>query len=115
MRHRLKGKKLGRTASPRKALIRALANSLIQQSRITTTVAKAKTIRPVVERYITIAKKNSVSQRRQLLKTLSPMSVKILLDKHAKTYATRNGGYTRIIHLSQRPGDGTHKAIIELV
>lgn len=115
MRHRMRGKTLARTASPRRALHRALVDALIQRSRITTTVSKAKALRPIVEKYITAAKKDSVAQRRQLLKSLSPVTVTKLLKEVGKKYAERKGGYTRIIKLSQRAGDGSQSAIIELV
>jgi large subunit ribosomal protein L17 len=116
MRHRNKGRQLNRSASHRKALMENLAQELFQHKRIRTTLAKAKELRPFAEKLVTIAKKNHLAARRQMLGMLTRKSVvKSLFDEIAPTYAERNGGYCRIIKLDRRVGDAAPLAIIELV
>lgn len=116
MRHRRSGNKLGRTASHRKATLSNLAMALIEHKRIKTTLAKAKETRKVVERSITFAKKDTLAARREVLKKIRDKTiVRILFNEIAPQYSDRNGGYTRIIKLGQRSGDGASLAYLELV
>jgi large subunit ribosomal protein L17 len=98
------------------ALLRNLCTSLLEHERITTTVEKAKELRPVAEKLITLGKRGSLHARRQAAGVLLKAAVvKKLFDTLAARYADRNGGYTRIIKLAYRPGDGADTAIIELL
>ena len=126
MRHRKSGRKLGRTSSHRKALLRSLAISLFKHEKIETTLAKAKEARPFVERLITMARKGTLAHRRRALGVLGISNrlgntepkkiVRKLFDDIGKRYADRPGGYTRILKLSKwRLGDGTQQAVLELV
>jgi large subunit ribosomal protein L17 len=116
MRHQNKGRKLGREAGPRRALLRGLVTNFILHGKMKTTEAKAKEVQPLIEKYITIGKKNNVQVRRQLLAYLyQEEAVKILLDKIGPKYIDRNGGYTRIIKINNRQGDNAKMALIELV
>jgi len=116
MRHRKSIAKLGRTASHRKALLANLASSLFEKKHIRTTEAKAKAARRFAEKLITAAKKDSVHARRIVLKRLrSKKAVQILFNDVAPMYKERNGGYTRVIKLGQRHGDGASMAVLELV
>ena len=116
MRHRKAFNKLNRTASHRKALLSNLATQLLMHKKIKTTTAKAKAVRPVVERLITFAKKGTLAARRQVLRTVhDKLVVRELFDEIAPAYSSRQGGYTRIIKLGQRPGDGAELSVIELV
>jgi len=116
MRHRKAHRKLGRTASHRKALLANLAMALLQHKQIRTTTIKAKEVRREVERLITFAKRGTLADRRQVLRRIHDRRVvKNLFDEIAPTYQDRNGGYTRIIKLGQRRGDGAELAILELV
>jgi large subunit ribosomal protein L17 len=116
MRHQKKGFKLGRTASHRKATLAALSNALIAHKRIKTTHVKAKALRQFVEPLITRSKEDTTHNRRQVFRHLQDKeSVKELYGVIAERVATRPGGYTRIVKLGQRPGDGTEMAVIELV
>ena len=116
MRHRIKGRKLNRTASHKKALIRNLANQLFEHKEIKTTTAKAKEARVTVERLITYAKKGETHHRRLAFSFLRQKeSIKTLFDEIAPTFAERQGGYTRVIKLGRRQGDGAHMAILQLV
>jgi large subunit ribosomal protein L17 len=116
MRHRKKGRKLSRTASHRKALLRNLANQVIELKEIRTTTPKAKEARSVIERLITYAKKGDLHHRRLAFSFLRKKdSIKILFDEIAPVFETRNGGYTRIIKLGRRDGDGAHLSILQLV
>ncbi len=139
MRHRKSGRKLKRTASHRKAMLGALATSLLRHKRITTTVAKAKETRMVVERLITKAKRSLVPRegdaaavagserqqqflqrgahaRRQVSRIVNDRAVvKELFSEIVEKIGERPGGYTRIVKLGQRPGDGAEMAVIELV
>lgn len=116
MRHRRKVKKLGRTASHRRATLRNLASALINHHQIKTTQAKAKAARSYVEKLITTGKKDSVHARRQAFKFLQNRTlVKKLFDEIAPAFAERNGGYTRVVKLGPRIGDGAEMAILQLV
>lgn len=116
MRHRVHGYKLQRDVSARRALLRGLATSLILEDRIVTTVTKAKAVRPEVEKMITLAKRDSLHARRQAASyLLSPIAVKKLFDKLGPRFADRPGGYTRILRLGERKGDGAETALIEFL
>lgn len=116
MRHRKKGRKLNRTASHRKALMRNLANQLFERKEIKTTTAKAKEARSTVDRLITYAKKGGLHHRRLAFGFLRQKeSIKILFDEIAPTYADREGGYTRVMKLGQRQGDGAPMSLLQLV
>jgi len=116
MRHRNKVKKLGRTKSHRKATLRNLALAILTHHQIKTTLAKAKAARSVVERLITYGKKDTVHARRLAFKFLQSRDlVKKLFDEIAPTFSERDGGYTRIIKLGQRAGDGAQMAVLQLV
>jgi large subunit ribosomal protein L17 len=116
MRHRKTTKKLSRTASHRDAVFSNIATSLFQHKQIRTTAVKAKAARSIIERMITFAKKGSVADRRQVLRTIRDKKVvKNLFDDIAPVYAGRNGGYTRVIKLGKRRGDGAEMALLELV
>ncbi len=117
MRHRKTKKVLDRTRAPRQAMLDNLATSLVLYEKIVTTEAKAKAIRPVVEKLITRAKEKSVHNKQQLGKVLhDKKAVQKLLDVLGPKYKERKGGYTRIIKISGvRKGDGAKMAQIELV
>jgi len=116
MRHRKKTVKLGRTAEHRKALLANQVCSLIEHERIRTTVAKAKAVRPLAEKMVTLGKKNSLHARRTALAVLRQKnSVKKLFEDIAPRSANRNGGYTRIIKLGQRKSDAAPIALLEWV
>ena len=116
MRHAKKGKKLGREKAPRKALLNNLATSLILYEKIVTTEAKAKALRPFVEKLITRSKIKSVHNKQILNKTLKDKkAVQKILDVLGPKYKERKGGYTRIIKMKRRLGDGSLEAQIELV
>jgi large subunit ribosomal protein L17 len=116
MRHGVDGFKLKRNVSARKALLRGLVTSVIDQERIITTVPKAKAARPLVDRMITLAKEDTLHARRQAAAFLmTPASVKKLFDKLGTRFGQRNGGYTRIVRLGFRKGDGAEQAMLELV
>jgi len=116
MRHRKKGKKLGRTSPHRKRTLQALSNALIENKQITTTVAKAKAVRPFVEPLITRAKEDTEHNRRQVFRHLQNKEIiSELFTEVADRVGDRPGGYTRIIKLGQRSGDGAELAMIELV
>lgn len=116
MRHGVKKPKLQRTASHRKAMMANQACSLISHGRITTTLAKAKALRPYVEKLITLAKNGSLHARRQALATLpQPKVVSKLFGEVAEATKTRQGGYTRIVKLGQRKTDSAPMALIEII
>jgi large subunit ribosomal protein L17 len=126
MIHGRSGRKLQRTASHRKALLNSLSTSLLRHKRIQTTLAKAKETRMVVEKLITRAKNavakeveggpKNINARRQIARHINDKDVvKMLFSEIAPKVATRPGGYTRVIKLGQRLGDGAHVAMIELV
>jgi len=115
MRKRRRGRKFSRKRDQRKALLKGLGRALLLKEKIKTTEAKAKEVRGVVERFITRAKKGDLHSRRLLLKSLSSQIVKKLIEDIAARYKHRKGGYTRIIKLGLRKGDGAKMVIIELV
>jgi len=116
MRHRKKGKKLGRTSPHRERTLQALSTALIGNKRITTTEAKAKALRPFVEPLITRAKEDTEHNRRQVFRHLqNKEATSELFGEIADKVGDRPGGYTRIIKLGQRSGDGAELAMIELV
>jgi large subunit ribosomal protein L17 len=116
MRHRVKGKKLGRDSAQRKALLRNLVTSFLEKERIRTTLAKAKATRPIAEKMITLGKNNSLHGRRLALRFIYKRDVvKKLFDDIGPRFAERPGGYTRIIKIGPRAGDGAEMAILELV
>src|SRR5271163_151916 len=116
MRHRRAGFKLKRNVAARDSLLRGLVTSVIDQERIITTVPKAKAARPLVDKMITLAKEDTLHARRQAAAFLmTPASVKKLFDKLGTKFGQRNGGYTRIIRLGFRKGDGAEQAMLELV
>jgi large subunit ribosomal protein L17 len=116
MRHRVAGRKLQRTSTHRTAMFRNMAAALIKHEQITTTTAKAKELRPYVEKLITLAKKGGLSNRRLAhSRLLDDAQLTKLFDVLAERYAARNGGYTRIIKAGIRASDAAPIAIIELV
>ncbi|HET7512506.1 MAG TPA: 50S ribosomal protein L17 [Chthoniobacterales bacterium] len=116
MRHQKKTVKLGRTAEHRKALLANQVCSLIEHQRIRTTLAKAKAVRPLAEKMVTLGKNGSLHARRTALAVLRQKSaVKKLFDDIAPRSASRNGGYTRIIKLGQRKSDAAPIAFLEWV
>jgi len=116
MRHRNAGFKLGRNPSHRRALLRNLVTSVLIEDRVETTVTKAKAVRPLVEKMITLGKRGDVHARRQALAfMMTPESVTRLFAVVAPRYTDRNGGYLRITRSGFRKGDGGEKAFIELL
>lgn len=116
MRHQRKKATLGRKTAARRSLFANLAQSLILHEKIKTTKAKAKALRPYVEKLITKAKANTLAARRDLMKVLyTENAVKKLLEVIGPRYADRKGGYTRITVVRIRKGDGSEEALIELV
>ena len=116
MKHRLKGKKLNRTSSHRKALFKNMAQAIIKHEQIITTLPKAKTMKPIVDKLITLGKKGSLHARRQAFAKLRDDGmVAKLFDTLATRYADRNGGYTRVLKAGYRYGDAAAMAVIELV
>ena len=116
MRHQNRTKKLGRTRSHRRATLRNLSMALVQHKQIKTTLVKAKVARSLVEKMITAAKQDTVAARRHAFKWLqNHQLVKELFEEIAPTFADRNGGYTRVIKLGRRQGDGAELAILQLV
>ena len=116
MRHRKAGRKFGRNSKQRKALFKCLANSLIEHEKIKTTLAKAKSIRPKVEKLISLAKEDTMHRRRLAFKKLQRKSVVTrLFETVGPRFKDRNGGYLRIIRLGHRPGDGAEMAQVEMV
>lgn len=116
MRHGVGGRKLSRTSAHRTALFRNMSAALIKHEQITTTVAKAKELRPYVEKLITLAKKGGLSNRRLAqARLLDDAQLTKLFDVLAPRYADRNGGYTRIIKTGPRSSDAALMAIIEFV
>ena len=109
-------RKLGRTSDHRKAMLRAMVTYLLENGQIETTVTRAKEVRAVAEKMITLGKKNDLHSKRQVLAYVTKESVvKDLFDNIAPKYAERNGGYTQIIKIGPRRGDPAEMAIIQLV
>lgn len=116
MRHAVRGRKLGRTTAHRKALFRNQLQSLVEHERIVTTLPKAKELRPIFEKTITQGKRGTVHARRRVRRWIPKRElVKKLFDTIAPRFEDRDGGYTRIIKLGPRKGDGAEMAILELV
>src|SRR5688572_29749380 len=116
MRHKMGGRKLQRTSSHRRAMLRNMAASLIKHEQITTTTAKARELRPYVEKLITLGKHGGLSNRRLAhARLLDDTQLTKLFDVLAPRYAARNGGYTRIVKAGLRASDAAPIAIIELV
>jgi len=116
MRHRKTKNKFGRRTIPRKSLMRSLAVSLVKHGKIKTTQAKAKAVRPFVEKLITLAKDEKLANRRILLSKLNDeVAVRKILTNYGKKYKKRPGGYLRISKLGKRQGDGAETAIIEFI
>src|SRR5690242_5879194 len=116
MRHRRGGSKLKRDIGSRNSLLKGLVTSVIEQERVITTVPKAKAVKPLVERMITQAKRDTLHTRRQAAAFLeTPASVKKLFDTLGTRFGQRAGGYTRVVRLGWRKGDGAEQALLELV
>src|ERR1700688_3411879 len=116
MRHKRSGFKLKRDVGSRNSLLKGLVTSVIEQERIITTVPKAKAAKPLVEKMITLAKRDTLHARRQAAAFLeTPAAVKKLFDKLGTRFGQRVGGYTRVVRLGWRKGDGAEHAILELV
>jgi large subunit ribosomal protein L17 len=116
MRHKRAGYKLKRDTSARRALLRGLVTSVIERERVITTVPKAKAAKPLVDRIISLGKADNLHARRQAAAFLTtPASVKKLFDKLGPRFAQRSGGYSRIVRVGFRRGDGAETALLELV
>ena len=118
MNHHKTNRKFGRDANQRRALMRSLAISLIEHESITTTEARAKELRPYIEKLITRAEKNDIASRRLIASRLGEnqdKTVKKLVDDIAKRYEKRPGGYTRVVKLPPRSGDASPMAVIQFV
>jgi len=117
MRHNVAGKRLGRTTNQRKALMKNLATALIEHERIETTLVKAKELRSYVEPFITLAKTDSVANRRLAMARLGSKGAvqKLFTSEFRARFSERPGGYTRILKMAPRHGDGAEMALIELV
>src|ERR1700680_1187309 len=116
MRHRFGNAKLKRDVGSRNSLFKNLTTSVIQEERVVTTVPKAKAVQPLVDKMITLAKRDTLHTRRQAASFLTtPKSVKKLFDTLGTRFGQRAGGYTRITRLGFRKGDGAEQAMIELV
>ena len=116
MRHRVKGRKLGRSPAHRRALFRNQLASLVKEERIKTTLHKAKELRPIAEKVVTQGKRDTLHARRQVNRWLPERDlVKKVFDDIAPRFQERPGGYTRIIKLGPRQGDGAEMAVIEFV
>src|SRR6202046_1592938 len=116
MRHRVGGSKLKRDVGSRRSLLRNLVTSVIEQERVVTTVTKAKAVRPLIDKMITLGKRDTLHTRRQAAAFLeTPDALKKLFDKLGTRFGQRNGGYTRVVRLGWRKGDGAEVAKLELV
>ena len=117
MRHHKQNRKFGRTRNQRKALLKSLALSLILKGKIKTTLAKAKELRPFIEKIVTAAKRDSLARRRLITGKLlnRKKEVKKLFDEIAPKYKDRSGGYTKIVQLPRRTGDASKMAVIEFI
>ena len=116
MRHGLSGRKLGVTSSHRAAMFRNMAVALIKHEQITTTLPKAKELRPIVEKLVTLGKKGGLAMRRQAISEMRDLDMtRKLFDTLATRYKDRQGGYTRIIKAGFRYGDNAPMAVIEFV
>ena len=116
MKHRIKGKKLNRSSSHRKALFKNMAQALIKHEQIITTLPKAKTMKPIIDKLITLGKKGNLHARRQAFSKLRDNNmVSKLFDVLATRYAGRQGGYSRVLKAGYRYGDAAAMAVLELV
>ncbi len=116
MRHRLRGRSFSRTSAHRKAMFENMAHALLKHEQITTTLPKAKDLRPIVERMITLGKRGGLHSRRQLIAALQDAAIaNKVMTVLAERYAGRPGGYTRILKAGFRYGDAAAMAVIELV
>ena len=109
-------RKLGRKSDSRKAMLRAMVTFLLENGKLETTVTRAKEVQAMTEKYITIGKDNTLAAKRQALSFITKTEVvKKLFDEIAPSYASRNGGYTRVTRIGPRRGDAAEMAVIELV
>src|SRR5450631_1136910 len=116
MRHLRGGWKLKRDVGARRSLLRNLVTSVIEHERVITTIPKAKAVQPLVDKMITLAKRDTLHSRRQAAAFLeTPAAVQKLFDKLGTRFGQRAGGYTRIVRLGWRKGDGAEQAMLELV
>ena len=116
MRHRARTRKLGRTSAHRKAMYRNMVTSLLEHERIETTDAKAKEVRRIAERMITLGKRGDLHARRQALRVIRSRDVAAkVFDDLAERYRERPGGYTRVLKLRTRPGDAASLSLVELI
>jgi len=116
MRHKMAGRKLGRNSSHRRALLRNMVTSFLEHERLVTTLPKAKEIRPLAEKMITLGKRDTLHARRQVSAyLLDDRTAKKVFDTIAPRFGDRPGGYTRIVRLDYRVGDGAERAVIELL
>ena len=116
MKHRIKGKKLNRSCSHRKALFKNMAHAIIKHEQIVTTLPKAKTMKPIIDKLITLGKKGSLHARRQAFSQLRDDNmVSKLFGDLATRYAERQGGYSRVLKAGYRYGDAAAMAVLELV
>lgn len=116
MRHRIAGRKLGRTTSHRIAMLRNLVSSLLEHEKVRTTDAKAKEVRPLAEKLIGLGKRGDLHARRQALSVVrKPDLVKKLFETLSPRYQSRTGGYLRIVKVGYRPGDGAPVSLVELI
>jgi large subunit ribosomal protein L17 len=116
MKHGVSGYKLKRDGGSRKALLKGLVTSVIEHERVITTIPKAKAVQPLVEKMITLAKRDTLHTRRQAAAFLeTPAAVQKLFDKLGTRFGQRSGGYTRVVRLGIRKGDGAEQAMLELV
>jgi large subunit ribosomal protein L17 len=115
MRHRNNVKTLDRKKGPRELMLRNMVSSIVMHEKINTTKAKAKVVKPLVEKAITTAKKGDLSARRNLLEAYQPKAVDKLMHDLSERYKDRTGGYLRIVKTGNRQGDGAEMAQVELV
>ena len=116
MRHKIAYRKLNRTSEHRKALFKNMLNSLIKYEQITTTLPKAKELKPKIDKVITLGKKNNLQSKKSLFsQLLDKSSVDKLINKLSQRYIKRNGGYSRVIRSGYRYGDAAPMAVIELI
>ena len=116
LRHKISGKQFGRASGPRRAMFRIMVTDLLRHGQIKTTIAKAKAIRPLTEKMVSLGKGGTLHDRRQAAAFITDKSVvKAVFDEIAPRFEERNGGYTRITRLGVRAGDAAEMALIELI
>ncbi len=116
LRHKISGRQFGRASGPRRAMFRIMVTDLLRHGQIKTTVAKAKAIRPLTEKMVSLGKGGTLHDRRQAAAFITDKSVvKAVFDEIAPRFEERNGGYTRITRLGVRAGDAAEMALIELI